>query len=433
MVRITVEMVRKKTEHYDRELGPVEEIALHQENIEKIEYIQDWCPKLRILLMQSNLIAKIENLNKLKNLSYLNLALNNIEIIENLERCESLEKLDLTLNFIGEIVSVESLVGLYNLENLYLTGNPCTDYDNYRDFVIGTLPQLSHLDGIEIERSDRIKALQNLPVIRSDILFEQENHRHKRRKQKVRLEENISNKWENEYKDMDPEERNKKFWSEKCEHSPEVRYEMEKMRQLKLKSYETEKPKEDKREYKLFAPDGRPFNINQAKIEFTFSDWEPDKYVLDLAVYKYLDTSYVDVDVQPNYVRATIKNNIFQLHLPEEVDTTNSTAQRSKTTGRLLITMPKANAVIANPTITPDRKKTEAQLYTEHKAEDCQSKSGQSKREYLEIGSDPASVLDLTCMTRPRLIPTFIDPRMKFGEKPPSADFVDNPEVPELI
>lgn len=50
-----------------------------------------------------------ENLNKLKKLEYLNLALNCIERIENLDRCESLNKLDLTMNFIGELTSIESL------------------------------------------------------------------------------------------------------------------------------------------------------------------------------------------------------------------------------------------------------------------------------------------------------------------------------------
>lgn len=66
-----------------------------------------------------------ENLNKLKKLEYLNLAINNIEKIENLSQCESLQKLDLTLNFIGELSSVESLQSNIHLEELFLTGNPC--------------------------------------------------------------------------------------------------------------------------------------------------------------------------------------------------------------------------------------------------------------------------------------------------------------------
>ncbi|CAH0404921.1 unnamed protein product [Chilo suppressalis] len=433
MVKITVDLVRKRAEHHDRLLAPLEEIALHQENIEKIEYLQDWCPKLKILLMQSNLIAKIENLNKLKHLTYLNLALNNIEIIENLERCESLQKLDLTLNFIGEIVSVENLIDNYNLENLYLTGNPCTDYDNYRDFVIGTLPQLSTLDGIDIERSDRIKALQNLKIIRSDILFEQDNYKCQRTKQKSRLERDIQEKWEKEYKAMDPEERNKKFWAEKCEHAPEVRHEIERMRQLKAKSYETTEKKEEKRIYNFFSPDGRPFNINQAKIDFKFDDSQSDVCVLDLAVYKHLDTSLINVDVQPNYVRVMVKGKIFQLHLPEEVDTTNSKAERSQITGHLLVTMPKANVVLSKPKHALSKLSTgkHAQLYSEHQ-KDCEKNSGQSKREYLEIG--PAdNVLDFTKMTRPSATPDYIDQRFKLRVKLPPPGFVDNPEVPDLI
>lgn len=43
----------------------------------------------------------MENLTKLKELEYLNLALNSIKKIEGIEQCESLVKLDLTVNFIG--------------------------------------------------------------------------------------------------------------------------------------------------------------------------------------------------------------------------------------------------------------------------------------------------------------------------------------------
>ncbi len=42
----------------------------------------------------------MENLDKLRELEYLNLALNNIDMIEGLANCDSLNKLDLTCNFI---------------------------------------------------------------------------------------------------------------------------------------------------------------------------------------------------------------------------------------------------------------------------------------------------------------------------------------------
>ena len=57
------------------------------------------------------------------------------------------------------------------LQDLYLTGNPCTAHweSGYRDYVIGTLPQLTHLDGKEIAKSERIKALQRLDALEREL------------------------------------------------------------------------------------------------------------------------------------------------------------------------------------------------------------------------------------------------------------------------
>lgn len=70
----------------------------------------------------------MEGLNKLKELEYLNMALNNVRKIENIEGCESLKKLDMTVNFVDvtELYdSVKCLSALPNLKEIYLTGNPC--------------------------------------------------------------------------------------------------------------------------------------------------------------------------------------------------------------------------------------------------------------------------------------------------------------------
>lgn len=165
----------------------MEELSLHQEDIEQIEHIQNWCRELKILLLQSNLISKIENLHKLKKLEYLNLSLNNIEVIENLEQLESLNKLDLTLNFIGSLQSVESLRDNYNLRELILTGNYCCNYAGYRNFVIATLPQLHSLDNAEIKRSDRIIAVKEYERCRRAIIQEQIEQQMKRDEQKIRI------------------------------------------------------------------------------------------------------------------------------------------------------------------------------------------------------------------------------------------------------
>ncbi|CAB4045466.1 tilB homolog, partial [Paramuricea clavata] len=56
----------------------------------------------------------------------------------------------------------------------FLTGNPCTQFTGYREYVITTLPQLKTLDGKEIEKSERILAKQDYANIVKSIV-DQEN------------------------------------------------------------------------------------------------------------------------------------------------------------------------------------------------------------------------------------------------------------------
>jgi len=131
MPRITEELLRKRAEHNEGMLTTLEEVALHQLEIEKIENFDKLCRHLKILLLQNNIIERIENVSKLKELHYLNLALNNISKIENLSGCESLKKLDLTANFIDVDEyeeSVKNLAEVSSIRELYLTGNPITEY-----------------------------------------------------------------------------------------------------------------------------------------------------------------------------------------------------------------------------------------------------------------------------------------------------------------
>ena len=37
----------------------LEEVALHQQNIERLELVQEACPRLKILLLHDNVISKI--------------------------------------------------------------------------------------------------------------------------------------------------------------------------------------------------------------------------------------------------------------------------------------------------------------------------------------------------------------------------------------
>jgi protein TilB len=91
MGRITEELIRKRSEHNEGVISTLEEISLHQFDLEKIENLDKYCRHLKILFLQNNIIEKFENLEKLKELEYLNIGVNNISMIEGLDQCESLK------------------------------------------------------------------------------------------------------------------------------------------------------------------------------------------------------------------------------------------------------------------------------------------------------------------------------------------------------
>ncbi|XP_059155195.1 dynein axonemal assembly factor 11-like [Physella acuta] len=469
MVRITEDLVRKRAEHNECQISTLEEISLHQQDIERLEHLDKWCRDLKILYLQSNLIPKIENVSRLKKLEYINLALNNIEKIENLEGCESLKKLDLTVNFVGELTSVESLKDLYNFKELFLTGNPCADFEHYREFVIATLPQLQWLDGVEIEKSERIKAIQNLPFIRGYILEQQARYKLKRAKEKAEALEKLKQKskdcegadgdgnnkenkpgydgrWYTDINDSDTQDKvqetnkeNEKeksheekvddFWKETSTYSPESRLEVHNhLKELKEKENKKE-DKDVKKERKLFAEDGRPFNVNEPKVDFTLTE-DGENIFLDVAIFKHMDTSLLDCDVQPNFVRVTLKGKMLQLALSEEVNGDASVAKRSQTTGHLLVTMPKVK-----PILKPKPLKDVQQ--NPPKEEKDQTKSPIN---FLEVDSSARKCVDLTSIVSDNQ--TKLTGTLPFGtrsikreapERENSSDFVDDPDVPPLI
>ena len=56
-----------------------------------------------------------------------------------------------------------------------------------------------------------------------------------------------------------------------------------------------------------------------------------------------MDTNLIEVDLQPIYVRITVKGKVFQIVFSEEILVDKSTARRSQTTGHLVLDMPRAN------------------------------------------------------------------------------------------
>ncbi|XP_010139632.1 PREDICTED: protein tilB homolog, partial [Buceros rhinoceros silvestris] len=343
--------------------------------IEKLEYLDKWCRDLKILYLQNNLIPKIENVGKLKKLEYLNVALNNIERIENLEGCEELKKLDLTANFIGELSSIEALKCNIHLKELFLVGNPCTEFEGYRQFVVATLHQLKCLDSKEIERSERIQALQNYAEVKQKIREQEQAYLIKRAREREEGQRRMQERKDKEEKRMESElgcdspdslqdkenhqaggggqetwraveddEEDRRFWKELTPYTPESRLETHRYIEEKRRAKDNmrEPKKREKPLRTLVTADGKVLNMNVPKLHFSLQDDEENnQIILDLAVYRHLDTSLLEVDIQPTYIRVLVKGKPFQLVLTEEVKPDSSSAKRSQTTGHLVVTMPK--------------------------------------------------------------------------------------------
>ena len=80
MNRITDELLVSRAEHNEGSLINLEELALHQQHLGKIEYLNSVCANLKHLYLQDNAIGRIENLKRLRGLQHLNLAMNNIQV-----------------------------------------------------------------------------------------------------------------------------------------------------------------------------------------------------------------------------------------------------------------------------------------------------------------------------------------------------------------
>uniref|UniRef100_A0A3B3U958 Leucine-rich repeat-containing protein 6 n=1 Tax=Poecilia latipinna TaxID=48699 RepID=A0A3B3U958_9TELE len=397
MVKTCEELIRRRAEHNDCEILSLEEVSLHQQDIERIEHVDRWCRELRILYLQNNLIPRIENVGRLKKLEYLNLALNNIQVIENLEGCESLRKLDLTVNFVGLLSSVESLQHNAHLRELFLVGNPCTEFQGYRQYVVAALPQLKWLDGTEISRSERIRASQGLEQVRRRVREQEQEYLRRREEQR---EENLRS----------AEEEEQDFWHTPCSFTPESRLEAHRRLEEEKNANRKEPEKKNKPPRTLITADGRVMNINEPKLAFSLTeDEENDAVVLDLAVYRHMDTSLMDVDVQPTYARVSVKGKMFQVVLPAEVKPDSSTARRSQTTGHLVLTMPR---LYFNTHFSVSRK--------------------DKIPERLEVDPSKRKSVDITNIVSERSSGEDLQEKRDLTAELPEG-FMDDPEVPPLI
>jgi protein TilB len=212
------------------------------------------------------------------------------------------------------------------LEDLYVTGNKMTDWPGFRAYVIAHLPQLKQLEGKIILPNERIRARQDLPRLQEDL--------------ERAVQVSLAQKAQDAGKPV-----------EEGAYTIESRNEM----YLELAAQKEEKELNEKRrmgtEKKpprevpgVYNYRGDIRQCNEGKYDFNIDPYaEPNKVIFELGVPKYLETTALDVDVNPLYVRVVVKDKVTQLKLPEEVRPDASKVQRSRVTGTLRIEMPVAN------------------------------------------------------------------------------------------
>jgi len=366
-------------------ISTLEELTLHQEELEGInEVLGATCRKLKILYLQNNLIWRMENLQHLKDLEYLNLALNNISKVEGLQNCEFLNKLDLTVNFIDvdELeASMDHLQGCERLRELYLMGNPCqSDWPGMVSYVVAKLPQLRSLDGTEVTKSMQISARQKLPQLETELRLLAAAKREEKAKKALlaataqpksapkkksasRVEEldEQGNVICEDAEDSDEEDAPEEEEDDGLtENTPEARQEIyrELAQQKKEKEDRENANKPRERDYEAEqaaaieatrlkeeeAGEREVRQKNEGGWDFRWDEESrPGNIVLEVSVARHLDSSLIDVDVHPQYVSMVIKSKVLRLRTPAEVKAGESKCQRSKTTGALLVIMPKVN------------------------------------------------------------------------------------------
>jgi len=369
MVRLSVELIRKKAEHHDGLLEDLEEISLHQLNIEKIETISRLCPRLKILYLQNNLIPKIENIKRLKSLIYLNLALNNLTSISpEVSSLEKLQKLDLTVNFIDVDQlepSITNLRPLIHLTELYLTGNPVTTFDGYRLYVLHRLPGLKKLDGQEVTKAERIQAKQAFEQIAERLRVEAEKKRREEGEAESSKEKSTDGKDDDDRAEAEKSSSSSSsstFNNEAAPYTPETRLAMHREQEEAERKKEEDRKRamrdsdkddlwkeaQEKMNQKVVATDGDelPKQRNMGKWDFTLKeDALRQCVVLDVSIQRFLDTSLIDIDLHPTWIQILIKGKNLLLHLPAEVRPSEARVQRIQHTGHLVVTAPKVKKV----------------------------------------------------------------------------------------
>jgi protein TilB len=219
---------------------------------------------------------------------------------------------------------MEHLALCPNFKELTLTGNPCTDWPDYKDYVIAKIPQIKRIDSVDITKSMKIIAEQRLEELEKVLAEKAEEVTFKKANEPVNLNGyNPESRMKDYYDDL---ERKQQEELNKPKNPFEVPDE--------FKNKRTEPPS-------VYHENGDIRQCNEGRYNFKITeDDDNDRILVELFLPKYLTTDLLDADVNPLYIRFNIKDKITQLKLPEEIEVDKSKVQRSQTSGVLLVICP---------------------------------------------------------------------------------------------
>lgn len=211
------------------------------------------------------------------------------------------------------------------MRELYLTGNPCEQWVGFKEYIIANLHFLTFLNGDEILKSDRIKAIQQLPFLEKEL-------------EKSALE-NIQKK------ENDPDKDNPNKYTKQYRRKLYKEIEEEKLEKEKQKAQQSKNPwdpDEPKGPHPAYKDNGEIRVCNQGKYDFYINE---DIYLSGITLFelklpKYLQTTQIQVDLNPQFVRVVVKEKATQLKFSCEIIVEKSIIQRSTTTGHLVIKCP---------------------------------------------------------------------------------------------
>lgn len=187
------------------------------------------------------------------------------------------------------------------------------------------MPFLAFLNGTEILKSDRIRAAQQLPFLEREL-------------EKAALE-NIQKK------ECDPEKDNPNRYTKEYRRKLYKEIEEEKEQKENQKSSKSKSPWDPEPfqgPYSAYKDNGEIRVCNQGKFDFYLNE---DIFVSGITLFelklpKYLQTSQISVDLNPQYVRVLVKDKATQLKFSYEIIVEKSVIQRSTTTGHLVVKCP---------------------------------------------------------------------------------------------